>query len=92
MLIDKLYQAAHLCGSICIRHVSPLVNLGFFRRVVTRLYPSILTMCRYVAIAVVLTVAALVFPSRGVCSAVQPMTDAIRLPRARVGLSSSEYA
>lgn len=35
------------------------------------------------AIAVVLTVAALVFPSREVSSAVQLMTDAFRLPRAR---------
>lgn len=35
------------------------------------------------AIVVVLTVAALVFPSREVSSAVQPMTDTFRLPRAR---------
>lgn len=35
------------------------------------------------AITVVLTEAALVFPSRGVSSAVQPMTDAFRLSRVR---------
>lgn len=48
-------------------------------------YRSILTMCWYVACnqGDVLTVAALVFPSRKVSSAVPPMSDAFGLLRAR---------
>lgn len=47
-------------------------------------YQSILTMCWYAACnqGDVLTVAALVFPSRKVSSAVPPMSDAFRLLRA----------